>query len=37
MKVKYNRLSSLSQTGNRLSDDKTEYDLVLSSLNLLPV
>jgi DNA invertase Pin-like site-specific DNA recombinase len=28
MKVKYNRLSSLSQTGNRLSDDKTEYDLV---------
>jgi DNA invertase Pin-like site-specific DNA recombinase len=29
MKVKYNRLSSLSQTGNRLSDDKTEYDLVL--------
>jgi DNA invertase Pin-like site-specific DNA recombinase len=29
MKVKYNRLSSLSQTGNRLSDDKTQYDLVL--------
>jgi DNA invertase Pin-like site-specific DNA recombinase len=29
MKVKYNRLSSLSQTGNRLSDDKTHYDLVL--------
>jgi hypothetical protein len=29
MKIKYNRLSSLSQTGNRLSDDKTQYDLVL--------
>ena len=29
MKVKYNRLSSLSQTGNRLTDDKTKYDLVL--------
>ncbi len=29
MKVKYNRLSSLSQTGNRLTDDKTHYDLVL--------
>lgn len=29
MKVKYNRLSSLSQTGNRYSDDKTQYDLVL--------
>jgi len=29
MKVKYNRLSSLSQTGNRLTDDKTYYDLVL--------
>lgn len=29
MKIKYNRLSSLSQTGNRLSDDKTHYDLVL--------
>jgi DNA invertase Pin-like site-specific DNA recombinase len=29
MKVKYNRLSSLSQTGNRLTDDKTLYDLVL--------
>jgi hypothetical protein len=29
MKVKYNRLSSLSQTGNRLSDDKSQYDLVL--------
>jgi DNA invertase Pin-like site-specific DNA recombinase len=29
MKVKYNRLSSLSQTGNRLTDDKTQYDLVL--------
>ncbi len=29
MKVKYNRLSSLSQTGNRLTDDKTQYDLVM--------
>jgi DNA invertase Pin-like site-specific DNA recombinase len=29
MKVKYNRLSSLSQTGNRFSDDKSQYDLVL--------
>lgn len=29
MKIKYNRLSSLSQTGNRLSDDKNHYDLVL--------
>lgn len=29
MKVKYNRLSSLSQTGNRYSDDKDFYDLVL--------
>jgi DNA invertase Pin-like site-specific DNA recombinase len=29
MKVKYNRLSSLSQTGNRLTDDKTQYGLVL--------
>ena len=29
MKVKYNRLSSLSQSGNRLTDDKTQYDLVL--------
>lgn len=29
MRVKYNRLSSLSQTGNRFSDDKSEYDLVL--------
>jgi DNA invertase Pin-like site-specific DNA recombinase len=29
MKVKYNRLSSLSQTGNRLTDDKSQYDLVL--------
>lgn len=29
MKVKYNRLSSLSQTGNRLSDDKSHYDLIL--------
>ena len=29
MHVKYNRLSSLSQSGNRLSADKTKYDLVL--------
>ena len=29
MKVKYNRLSSLSQTGNRYTDDKEIYDLVL--------
>lgn len=29
MKVKYNRLSSLSQSGNRLTDNKTQYDLVL--------
>jgi DNA invertase Pin-like site-specific DNA recombinase len=29
MKIKYNRLSSLSQSGNRLTDDKTQYDLVL--------
>lgn len=29
MKVKYNRLSSLSQSGNRLSDDKSHYDLIL--------
>ena len=29
MKVKYNRLSSLSQTGNRYSDDKDFYDLIL--------
>ena len=29
MQVKYNRLSSLSQSGNRLSADKTKYDLVL--------
>ena len=29
MKVKYNRLSSLSQSGNRLSVDKDKYDLVL--------
>jgi DNA invertase Pin-like site-specific DNA recombinase len=29
MKVKYNRLSSLSQSGNRFTDDKTQYDLVL--------
>ena len=29
MKVKYNRLSSLSQSGNRLTIDKDKYDLVL--------
>jgi DNA invertase Pin-like site-specific DNA recombinase len=29
MKVKYNRLSTLSQSGNRLSIDKDKYDLVL--------
>ncbi len=29
MKVKYNRLSSLSQSGNRFMDDKTQYDLIL--------
>jgi DNA invertase Pin-like site-specific DNA recombinase len=29
MKIEYNRLSSLSQSGNRLTDDKTQYDLVL--------
>jgi DNA invertase Pin-like site-specific DNA recombinase len=29
MKVKYNRLSSLSQSGNRYSDDKDHYDLVM--------
>jgi DNA invertase Pin-like site-specific DNA recombinase len=29
MKVKYNRLSSLSQSGNRYQDDKSQYDLVL--------
>ena len=29
MKIKYNRLSSLSQTGNRYTDDKETYDLVL--------
>ena len=29
MKIKYNRLSSLSQSGNRYTDDKESYDLVL--------
>jgi len=29
MRVKYNRLSSLSQTGNRYTDDKDNYDLVM--------
>lgn len=29
MKVKYNRVSTLQQTGNRFSDDKEKYDLVL--------
>lgn len=29
MKVKYNRISSLSQTGDRYSLDKDKYDLVL--------
>lgn len=29
MRVKYNRLSSLSQTGNRYTDDKENYDLVM--------
>jgi DNA invertase Pin-like site-specific DNA recombinase len=29
MKVKYNRISSLSQTGNRFSADKDNYDLTL--------
>lgn len=29
MKIKYNRLSSLSQSGNRLTVDKDKYDLVL--------
>jgi DNA invertase Pin-like site-specific DNA recombinase len=29
MKVKYNRISSLSQTGNRFSADKENYDLTL--------
>src|SRR5450759_3469465 len=29
MKIKYNRLSSLSQSGNRLTVDKNKYDLVL--------
>ena len=29
MKIKYNRISSLSQTGNRFSADKENYDLTL--------
>ena len=29
MRVKYNRISSLSQTGNRFSADKENYDLTL--------
>src|ERR1035437_508602 len=29
MKIKYNRLSSLSQSGNRLTIDQNKYDLVL--------
>lgn len=29
MKVKYNRISSQTQTGNRYSDDKEHYDLTL--------
>ena len=29
MRVKYNRISSLSQTGNRFSADKENYDLIL--------
>lgn len=29
MKVKYNRVSTIQQTGNRFSDDKETYDLVL--------
>ena len=29
MKIKYNRISSLSQTGNRFSADKDNYDLTL--------
>ncbi len=29
MKVKYNRISSLSQTGNRFTADKENYDLTL--------
>jgi DNA invertase Pin-like site-specific DNA recombinase len=29
LKVKYNRVSTLQQTGNRFTDDKENYDLVL--------
>ena len=29
MKVKYNRISSISQTGNRFEADTDNYDLVL--------
>lgn len=29
MKIKYNRLSTLHQSGNRFSADSTKYDLVL--------
>lgn len=29
MKVKYNRISTLSQTGNRFLDDRENYDLIL--------
>jgi DNA invertase Pin-like site-specific DNA recombinase len=29
MKVKYNRVSTLQQTGNRFTDDKDKYDLTL--------
>jgi DNA invertase Pin-like site-specific DNA recombinase len=29
MRIKYNRVSTLAQTGNRFQDDKEKYDLVL--------
>ena len=29
MKVKYNRVSTLNQTGNRFQNDDNTYDLVL--------
>lgn len=29
MKIKYNRVSTLGQTGNRFQEDKEQYDLVL--------
>lgn len=29
MKIKYNRVSTLQQTGNRFTDDKDKYDLTL--------